>query len=307
MKKNNYYFFLVFFIFQIQSLFAFENKIIVTVENEFISSYELKNKIRTLLVLSGQEINQENINNIKNISLNQLIDLKIKKKELKKYNFQEDKKSLNEQLSRISRNNISDFKKRFINNNLNYELFLEELETEIDWQKLIYILYNKKVQISEEEIEQDMTKILSEKQEIEEFRLSEIEILSADKNQIENDINLVNNEIKANGFESAVRKFSISQSSTNNGDIGWINKNALSKNILKKIRTLKIGEVSPAIKKANSVVFLKMVDKKKSQMKFSDLEKVKSDIINRKKNEILKLYSNSHFSKIKNSSLIEYK
>ena len=307
MKKNNYYFFLVFFIFQIQSLFAFENKIIVTVENEFISSYELKNKIRTLLVLSGQEINQENINNIKNISLNQLIDLKIKKKELKKYNFQEDKKSLNEQLSRISRNNISDFKKRFINNNLNYELFLEELETEIDWQKLIYILYNKKVQISEEEIEQDMTKILSEKQEIEEFRLSEIEILSADKNQIENDINLVKNEIKANGFESAVRKFSISQSSTNNGDIGWINKNALSKNILKKIRTLKIGEVSPAIKKANSVVFLKMVDKKKSQMKFSDLEKVKSDIINRKKNEILKLYSNSHFSKIKNSSLIEYK
>jgi len=214
---------------------------------------------------------------------------------------------LNEQLSRISRNNISDFKKRFINNNLNYELFLEELETEIDWQKLIYILYNKKVQISEEEIEQDMTKILSEKQEIEEFRLSEIEILSADKNQIENDINLVNNEIKVNGFESAVRKFSISQSSTNNGDIGWINKNALSKNILKKIRTLKIGEVSPAIKKANSVVFLKMVDKKKSQMKFSDLEKVKSDIINRKKNEILKLYSNSHFSKIKNSSLIEYK
>ena len=307
MKKKNYYFFLVFFIFQIQSLFAFENKIIVTVENEFISSYELKNKIRTLLVLSGQEINQENINNIKNISLNQLIDLKIKKKELKKYNFQEDKKSLNEQLSRISRNNISDFKKRFINNNLNYELFLEELETEIDWQKLIYILYNKKVQISEEEIEQDMTKILSEKQEIEEFRLSEIEILSADKNQIENDINLINNEIKVNGFESAVRKFSISQSSTNNGDIGWINKNALSKNILKKIRTLKIGEVSPAIKKANSVVFLKMVDKKKSQMKFSDLEKVKSDIINRKKNEILKLYSNSHFSKIKNSSLIEYK
>ena len=307
MKKHNYYFFLVFFIFQIQYLFAFENKIIVTVEKEFISSYELKNKIRTLLVLSGQEINQENINNIKKISLNQLIDLKLKKKELKKYNFQEDKKSLSEQLNRISKNNIYDFKKKFTNNDLNYELFLEELETEIDWQKLIYILYNKRIKIGEEEIEQDMKKILSDKQGIEKFRLSEIEILIVDKNQMENDINLVNNEIRINGFESAVRKFSISQSSTNNGDIGWINKNALSKNILKKISTLKIGEVSPAIKKANSVVFLKMVDKKKSQIKFSNLEKVKSDLINRKKNEILKLYSNSHFSKIKNNSLIEYK
>ena len=307
MKKNNYYFFLVFFIFQIQYLFAFENKIIVTVEKEFISSYELKNKIRTLLVLSGQEINQENINNIKKISLNQLIDLKLKKKELKKYNFQEDKKSLSEQLNRISKNNIYDFKKKFTNNDLNYELFLEELETEIDWQKLIYILYNKRIKIGEEEIEQDMKKILSDKQGIEKFRLSEIEILIVDKNQMENDINLVNNEIRINGFESAVRKFSISQSSTNNGDIGWINKNALSKNILKKISTLKIGEVSPAIKKANSVVFLKMVDKKKSQIKFSNLEKIKSDLITRKKNEILQLYSNSHFSKIKNNSLIEYK
>tara|TARA_Y100000591_G_scaffold76718_2_gene64023 strand:+ start:857 stop:1780 length:924 start_codon:yes stop_codon:yes gene_type:complete len=307
MKKHNYYFFLVFFIFQIQYLFAFENKIIVTVEKEFISSYELKNKIRTLLVLSGQEINQENINNIKKISLNQLIDLKLKKKELKKYNFQEDKKSLSEQLNRISKNNIYDFKKKFTNNDLNYELFLEELETEIDWQKLIYILYNKRIKIGEEEIEQDMKKILSDKQGIEKFRLSEIEILIVDKNQMENDINLVNNEIRINGFESAVRKFSISQSSTNNGDIGWINKNALSKNILKKISTLKIGEVSPAIKKANSVVFLKMVDKKKSQIKFSNLEKIKSDLITRKKNEILQLYSNSHFSKIKNNSLIEYK
>ncbi len=307
MKKKNHYFFLFIFIFQIQYLFAFENKIIVSVENEIVTNYELKNKIRTLLVLSNQEINQENINNVRKISLNQLINLKIKKKELNKYNFQEDKKSLNDQLNRISKNKIFDFKKKFLNNDLNYELFLEELKTEIDWQKLIFILYNDRVQINEKEIEQEMKKILAQKQEIEKFRLSEIEILIVDKNQMLSDINLIQNEIKDNGFESAVRKFSISQSSNNNGDIGWINKNSLSEEILNKVSSLKIGEVSPAIKKANSVVFLKMVDKKKSQIEITKLEKLKSEILSRKKNEILKLYSNSHFSKIKNNSLIEYK
>ena len=50
-----------------------------------------------------------------------------------------------------------------------------------------------------------------------------------------------------------------------------------------------------------------MVDKKKSQIEITKLEKLKSEILSRKKNEILKLYSNSHFSKIKNNSLIEYK
>ena len=192
--------------------------------------------------MSNQEINQENINNVRKISLNQLINLKIKKKnELNKYNFQEDKKSLNDQLNRISKNKIFDFKKKFLNNDLNYELFLEELKTEIDWQKLIYILYNDRVQINEKEIEQEMKKILAQKQEIEKFRLSEIEILIVDKNQMLSDINLIQNEIKDNGFESAVRKFSISQSSNNNGDIGWINKNSLSEEILNKVSSLKIG------------------------------------------------------------------
>ena len=68
-----------------------------------------------------------------------------------------------------------------MNNDLNYELFLEELKTEIDWQKLIFILYNDRVQINEKEIEQENEKILAQKQEIEKFRLSEIEILIVDK------------------------------------------------------------------------------------------------------------------------------
>ena len=96
--------------------------------------------------------------------------------------FQEDKKSLNDQLNRISKNKIFDFKKKFLNNDLNYELFLEELKTEIDWQKLIFILYNDKVQISEKRNRARNEKIL-EKLKIIEFRLSEIEILIVDKNQ----------------------------------------------------------------------------------------------------------------------------
>ena len=54
-----------------------------------------------------------------------------------------------------------------------------------------------------------------------------------------------------------------------------INKNFKSKEILNKVSSLKIGEVSPANKKANSVVFLKMVDKKKSQIEIYKIRKTK--------------------------------
>ena len=59
---------------------SISNTIIAKVGNEIMTQIELENKIITSLVLSNQEINQENINQIKNSSFKKLIDLKLKKK-----------------------------------------------------------------------------------------------------------------------------------------------------------------------------------------------------------------------------------
>ena len=57
-------FFRIFLLSNLLTLFFFpvhsqENKILVRVENEIITSFQLKNKIRTSLILSNQEVNQE--------------------------------------------------------------------------------------------------------------------------------------------------------------------------------------------------------------------------------------------------------
>ena len=57
----------------------FKNNIIVKIENEIITNFEIKNKILSTLILSNQEINQKNINNIKSKALDSLIQLKLKK------------------------------------------------------------------------------------------------------------------------------------------------------------------------------------------------------------------------------------
>ena len=67
------------------NLKCFDNKIIVKINNEIITSYELKNKILTTLVLASEKINQENINKTKPLVLKTLIELKIKENETKKY------------------------------------------------------------------------------------------------------------------------------------------------------------------------------------------------------------------------------
>ena len=55
------------------------NKIIVKIENQIITNYEIKNKILVSLILDNKEINQENINSLKNQSLESLVLLKLKK------------------------------------------------------------------------------------------------------------------------------------------------------------------------------------------------------------------------------------
>ena len=50
-----------------ENLFAnLNNKILIKVEDKVITNFDVKNKIISTLILSGQEINQKNINKLKN-------------------------------------------------------------------------------------------------------------------------------------------------------------------------------------------------------------------------------------------------
>ena len=69
---------------------------------------------------------------------------------------------------------------------------------------------------------------------------------------------------------------------------------------------MKINQVSDPIIEANSILLLKLNDKRELK-KDIDLINLKKKIIQQKQNEMFNLYSNSHLSKSKNKNLIEYK
>ena len=70
---------------------------------------------------------------------------------------------------------------------------------------------------------------------------------------------------------------------------------------------MNVGEISDLIIDENKATIIKLVDKKVSETKNLNIEKIKADLIERKKNEMFGLYSSSFLSKLKNSTLIEYK
>jgi len=300
---------LVFFInlFFAQILFGNINtKIVVKVENEIITNYDIKNKIKTTLLLSGQVINQQNIDNLKKNILDQLIFLRLKKIELSKFKIQKDPKRIDSYLKSISGNDLEGLKNKFLENDLDFEMFLEEIDIEIRWQKLVYSIYEKKININNETIDNEVKKIINEKTYVEEFELSEIEIILDSENSPEKIIKDIEQKINTDGFENVAINFSYSTTATQKGYLGWISGNSLSNEIYQILLKTNIGNVTEPVVKQNTILFLKLNNKRKIEAKKIDTNELKNKIIEKKKTDIFNLYSQSRLSKLKNNSYIQY-
>lgn len=309
MFKSFYIFYIFFFsVFIINKAYSnFENTIIAKVGNKIITSFEVKNKILSSLLISENEINQENINNIKSQILENLINLKLKEIEMDIFNYKVNKQNIEGYVKRISGNNVIKLKSKFSDYNLDFDLLLKEIETELKWRQHIFKIYSNKIEINEDSIQNEINKILKENNKIKELNLSEIEIFRNSNVADKQLISKVLNEIEINGFEDTALKLSVSNTSSQKGNLGWINSQSLSKNISQIINKLKPGEISPPIINNNSILFFKINSIRENAVNSVDKEKLKRNLVDIKKNEMFNLYSKSHLSKLKNNELIQYK
>ena len=306
---------LIFFLIIILSLknisyASVQNKILVNVgNNQIITSYELKNRIKTILILNNKELNQENVNKTKKEALNFLINFKIKKMEVLKYKIPSNKKSVSDYIDGISSSYNTDklgFKKIFLDNNIDYELFLDGIETEFAWQQLIIESYRDKIIVNEKEIDEELNIAIKNQKKSEEYNLAEIEIFLENNFDDKSKIKEIKNQITEVGFENTAIKYSKSLSALEGGNLGWVASQALSNVILDVVKNMKPGDVSEPIIKSETALFIKLLDKRKIEFSDINLNKMKNQIISQRKNELLNLFSNSYLSKVKNNTLIQY-
>ena len=308
MKKLIIFLFLIIFLNSTTILVAqIDSKIVIKVENKIITNFDVKNKILSSLIVSNQDINQENINKYKKVILNLMIDLQLKKIEVNKYNIEVDNNKITTYLKTISPN-IQILKKKFIENDLDFEIYVNEISTELKWQELILQLYSKKINIDEKNINSEIDELVKKESFIEEYKISKLEIPSNNNDQKDKTIILeIQKEIDEDGFDEVSLKYNEGLSATDQNDLGWINSKSLSDDIYKLLANMKKGEISTPIKKQNSIILLKLKDKRISKTDNLNIDELKKKIINQKRNEQFDLYSKSYVSKLRNTSVIEYK
>lgn len=306
LKKIFSIFLLIFFFEMLEA--SVENKIVIKVGNKIITSLEIKNKINTELVLRNLEVNQSNINKMKKIAVQALIDSRIKEIEIEKYSsINLNNVDISRQLLSISGKNIDALKKKFSENSLDYDIFLKELKLQNSWQKLIFTLFGDKIIINEDELIKELNIIKNENSNIKTYNLSEIEVSYDGDIEKEEQIKKIKQSIEMIGFDQTISAHSESLSATNNGQLGYISERSLSQEIFNNLKNLKKGNISDPIVQLNKIIFLKINEIKIIKNENFSLDLEKKRLIDEKKNNLLKLYSQSHLSKIKNNSFIEFK
>ncbi len=280
---------------QKNTLYAIDNKIIVKIDNDIITSLDIKKETRYLLNLNPKTKNLSK-DEIYNLSKTSLIREKIKEKEILK-NFEimsVEQETLQQFIvniyKKIDLNSEEEFLKLLKENNLSIDYVLKKIQIEILWNRLIYLKYKSSVKIDPEKIKNNL--LVNKKMTRKNYFLQEI-IFNLEKNEnLENKFTKIQKSINYQGFEKTALIYSISDSSKNNGNVGWINENSLNKNILNEIKKINVGEYSKPIIIPGGFLLLKIKD-----------IKIKEEELN-VKNELLKIIQNKTNQQLNQFSLI---
>tara|TARA_B100000989_G_scaffold187980_1_gene141505 strand:+ start:4339 stop:5295 length:957 start_codon:yes stop_codon:yes gene_type:complete len=277
---------------------AIENKILVKIDNEIITSFDVENESKFLKVLNPK-LKELDKKQIFEISKNSIIRQKIKKVEILKHrkNLDLEEEFINELIktnySRFEIKNLNDFEKFFQTFNVDIKNLKEKVIIQALWNNLIVFKYASKIKINKADLK---NQILNNKNEITSYHLNEILFNISDSSKLNEKYKNIEKIIKDSNFENAALLHSESNSYNLGGDIGWIEETSLNKKIRNELKYLDIKNYTKPILTSNGFLILMIKDKKKVKKSFNFEEELEK-LINLKTNEQFIQFSGILFKK----------
>ena len=303
-------FFLSLTILLIVSIKSYSNEniyIVYKVNNEIITNSDIEKEYQYLITLNNQ---LKTLDKLKALELSKESALreKIKKIELAKY-F--DLKTLDLNIDNYLQNfykslnikNDSEFKQYLRNNDISFNYLKKKIQIEIIWNQLIYDKYNTQINIDKKKLKKKLKELnKTEKQKV--YLLSEILFDKENNLSFEKKLKNISQSISEIGFNNTANIYSTSDSAKFGGNIGWVEEQKLSKNIVEELKLLKIGQYTIPIKANGSFLLLKIEEIKYEKAPINEDEEL-DKMIQFEVNKQLNQFSKIFYKKIKINSLID--
>ena len=282
--------------------------IVAKINEEIITNLDLDFEKRYLVSLNPNLSNLDE-NRITEYAKNSLINERVKKIEINRVT----KITTNETLlskvitdiySSIGISSLNEFESYLSKNNVDMEKVTEKILIEIAWNNLIVKIISDSNRLSTFCL-LNFSSSLIIKSLLISISFSNIFTIN-DKKELKKKYEEIKKSINEIGFEETARIYSLSDSKKSGGNLGWIYKNQLSKEIKDEINKIKIGDFTKPIIASGGFLILKLNDMKSENIEVDRDAQLKKMIEFEKERQFTR-FSTLYYKIIYNSTEIDEK
>jgi peptidyl-prolyl cis-trans isomerase SurA len=243
-------------------------EIVATVGNDIISSMDVKSRMDLAVTSSGLPPTKEMKDKLYQQILKNLIDESLYKQEAEKLKITVNDEDLNNAVMALEqKNNIKagTFKEFLKTKKVSYDLAIDQLKSQLIWNKVIAAKVRPKIVVTEREAEETMEHI-SHSAGMSELLISEI-VLPFDNEKDAKRVKALSEKLanelkKGTDFAAVAKEFSRGSTAEAGGDLGWMREEQVQKSLLAKVRNLRNGEISDPFIVDNNYHIAKLNDRR---------------------------------------------
>ena len=306
MKLNKIIFLIILSVLFFDKIKSQENiSIIYKVNNEIITSRDIQNEEYYLSALNEQFQNLTKERKYQ-IAKESILKEEIKKNEILKYYVLDQTDPLLEKViqnftTKLKFKDRAEFETHLSRYNLSIDAIIKKIEVETVWNQLVYKRYQGLIKIDKEKLAKKIKKQTNTKKS---FLLSEIVFKKNNNEKLDETTKKIYNSISEIGFQNTANIYSISDSSKFGGQIGWVNSQNLSNNVLKEIEKIKLNENTIPIIITNGFIILKLEDIREEKVKIN-LDSELNKVILYETDKQLNTFSKIYFDTVKINTNID--
>ena len=280
--------------------------IVAKVNQEIITNIDVNFEKKYLITLNPN-LKKLDQSRITEYAKNSLINEKIKKIEIeKKFEIATNETLLSKVISdiytSIGISSLTEFESYLLLNDIDIKRVKEKISIEIAWNDFIVKTFKNEIEIDENLLNKQVENFGEEM--IENLLLSEIIFTVKNKNDLKLKYEEIRKSIIEIGFDETARVYSLSDSKKSGGNLGWIYKNQLSKEIRDELDDLSVGSYTKPIVTGGGFLILKLNDIKNESKKINKEVQLQK-MIEFEKNRQFTRFSTLYYKRIYNNAEID--
>jgi peptidyl-prolyl cis-trans isomerase SurA len=248
--------------------------VVVTVNDDIISSYDIVQRMRLLIVTSGIQPTDQNLPELQREAVRSLIDEHLEMQDLReegktqKFDLVASDSEVDDEIASIAHSNntsASQLLAQLSAQGVGAQTFREQLRAEISWRGWIRGRYGQRLTIGEDQI-----KAFEKRQDAQagkpQYQISELFI---DANRAggmqqaqDGAAQLIAQIQKGAPFQAVARQFSSAPSAANGGQVGWITEGEMAPEVDHALAELRPGQLSAPIPVKDGVYIILLQDRR---------------------------------------------